>query len=225
MNGRLLLVAALVLCGLAASRASAAEPDPIAGRRVVVGAGSPAVTPCFSCHGLDGAGDASGGFPRLTGQVPFYSYKQLLDYAGNTRPNAVMSPIARQMSERQMVDVASYYAGVRAPYERPSEASAEFLARGRKIAQEGIADSGIQPCGYCHEVEGRGMPPSFPYLAGQYAPYAELQLRLWKDGLRKNDPLGVMRAIAAAMSLDDMRAVSLFYESLRPASDPAAAPP
>ena len=198
----------------------AADPDPLAGRAVVVGAGG-GVTPCFPCHGLDGVGDASGGFPRLTAQVPFYAYKQLLDYAGGTRPNPVMTPIARQMSEPQMAAVAAYYAGVRAAYEPTSEASPEALERGRLIAQEGLPGAGVQACVQCHGADGTGMPPSLPYLAGQYAPYAELQLRFWKEGIRNNDALGVMRKIAEAMSPEDMRAVSLYFESLRPRSAPA----
>lgn len=204
--------------------AHAADPDPIRGRAVVVGGERGGITACFTCHGLDGAGDASGAFPRLTAQPPFYAYKQLLDYAAGTRANPVMTPIARQLSEQQMGDVAFYYSAVQARHQPPSEAPAELLERGRRIATDGLPEAGVQACNYCHGADGRGMPPSFPYLAGQYAPYAELQLRLWKENVRRNDPLGVMKRISDGLSVEDMRAVSVYYETLRPPGDSPLVP-
>ncbi|HET6520650.1 MAG TPA: hypothetical protein VFG47_12655, partial [Geminicoccaceae bacterium] len=72
-------------CSLAAAPAVGGEPDPVAGRAVVVGGSRSTVTPCFTCHGLDGVGDSAGAFPRLTGQAAFYLYKQLIDYASGAR--------------------------------------------------------------------------------------------------------------------------------------------
>ncbi len=70
--------------------------------------------------------------------------------------------------------------------------------------------------------DGSGDPPLFPYLAGQYAPYAELQLQRWQQGVRRNDALDVMAQIAEALSAEDIRAVALYYETLRPAGVAAA---
>jgi cytochrome c553 len=194
--------------------AGAADID--AGRAVVVGGKEASVTPCFMCHGLAGVGDSAGAFPRLTGQAAFYMYKQLIDYASGARPNDVMTPIAREMTEPQMADVAFYYSVLHAPYAPPPVVAPEVLARGRTIAEDGLPDAGLQACNLCHGEAGTGNPPLFPYLAGQYAPYTELQLQLFKRGERANDPLGVMRDIARDLSDEDIRALALHYETLRP---------
>jgi cytochrome c553 len=214
-------VVVLLLGLLSIGRVEAAEPDLEAGRAVVVGGEQAGVTPCFTCHGLDGAGDSAGAFPRMAGQAAFYIYKQLIDYASGSRPNDVMSPIAREMSEQQMTDVAFYYSRQAAPHGPRPEVDPQVLKRGRKIAEDGLEEAHVEGCNLCHGEDGSGDPPLFPYLAGQYALYTELQLRLWKQGVRQNDPLGVMADIAKAMSDDDIRAVALYYEWLRPAGEAA----
>jgi cytochrome c553 len=115
-----------------------------------------------------------------------------------------------------MADVAFYYSVLHAPYAPPPVVAPEVLARGRTIAEDGLPDAGLQACNLCHGEDGTGNPPLFPYLAGQYAPYTELQLQLFKRGERANDPLGVMRDIARDLSDEDIRALALHYETLRP---------
>lgn len=219
LNGRRALCAVLlaVCCPPVVSRAQ--TPDLDAGRAVVVGGADGAITPCFMCHGLDGVGDSAGAFPRLTGQAAFYMYKQLIDYASEARPHDVMTPIAREMTEPQMANVAFYYSALDAAHARQPAVAPEVLARGREIAENGLPEAGVQACNLCHGADGAGNPPLFPYLAGQYAPYAELQLRLFKSGSRANDGLGVMRDIADGLSDEDIRAVALYFEWLRPAED------
>jgi cytochrome c553 len=186
---------------------------------VVVGGEDGSITPCFTCHGLDGVGDSAGAFPRLTGQAGFYMYKQLIDYASKARPQDVMTPIAREMTEPQMANVAFYYSVLDAAHARRPAVEPEVLARGRKIAEDGLPEAKVQACDLCHGADGTGNPPLFPYLVGQYAPYTELQLQLYKRGVRANDALGVMRDIADGLSDEDIRAVALYFEWLRPAED------
>jgi cytochrome c553 len=208
--------ALLVLALLLPAAQAWAEADLDAGRAVVVGGKEATFTPCFMCHGLDGVGDSAGAFPRLTGQAAFYMYKQLVDYASGERPDDVMSPIARQMTEPQMADVAFYYSALDAAHAPRPAVDPALLERGREIAEDGLDEAGVEPCNLCHGRDGTGDPPLFPYLAGQYAPYIELQLQRWKQGVRRNDPLDVMANIAEALSGDDIRAVALYYEWLRP---------
>jgi cytochrome c553 len=207
---------AVVAAWCVPSIALAQTPDLDAGRAVVVGGKDASVTPCFMCHGLDGVGDSAGAFPRLTDQAAFYMYKQLVDYASGARPNDVMTPIAREMTEPQMANVAFYYSVVHAPYAPRPVVEPEVLARGRKIAEDGLPEAGLQACNLCHGEDAAGNPPLFPYLAGQYAPYTELQLQLYKRGARANDPLAVMRDIAEDLSDEDIRALARYFEWLRP---------
>jgi cytochrome c553 len=211
---RAALVILLVSWSVLSEPAVAADLE--AGRAVVVGGKEATITPCFMCHGLDGVGDSAGAFPRLTGQAAFYMYKQLVDYASGARPNDVMSPIAREMTEPQMADVAFYYSTVDGPDTPRPAVDADVLARGREIVEDGLPDHGVPACNLCHGEAGAGDPPLFPYLAGQYAPYTELQLQLWKQGVRRNDALDVMADIARAMSDQDIHAVALYFEWLRP---------
>jgi cytochrome c553 len=203
--------------------APAGGADLEAGRAVVVGGEGAANTPCFLCHGLDGVGDSAGAFPRLTGQAAFYLYKQLADYASGARPNDVMGPIARELSESQMADVALYYSALEAAHVPPPAVAPEVLARGRALAEKGLPEADVTACNLCHGQDGAGDPPLFPYLAGQYAPYTQLQLQLWQQDERRNDALDVMREIAKALSAADINAVALYYETLRPGAHAAAA--
>lgn len=217
MRGAAPTSALVLLLGLGGiGPAASASPDAEAGRAVVVGGEQATVTPCFMCHGLDGVGDSAGAFPRLTGQAAFYMYKQLIDYASGARPNDVMGPIARQMTEAQMTDVAYYYSLQSGPYAPRPAVDPAVLERGHKIAEDGLDEADVPACNLCHGQDGAGDPPLFPYLAGQYAPYTELQLLLWKRGVRRNDPLDVMTDIANALSDEDIRAAALYFEWLRP---------
>jgi len=173
---------------------------------------------CISCHGADGVGDGSGAFPRLSGQSGWYMYKQLVDYATGDRPNKVMSGIAQRLTEQEMEAVSAYYAAIDAPYRSVmGQISPELLQWGGQLGAVGSAERGIPACVNCHGPQGLGNPPSVPYLAGQYANYMTHQLELWKEGVRDNDSMNVMSAIALKMTQEDMRAVSEYYARVRPA--------
>lgn len=198
------------------------------GRAIVVGAFAagpgkanvqPQAVACFRCHGMDGRGDAAAAFPRLTDQVYKYLYDSLRDYASGARQNPVMGPIAQALNDEQMRDVSAYYASQKsAPYPPPPEVEPEILQYGGAIAAVGHAPHGIQGCINCHGPEGIGLPPTYPYLAGQHAMYLEAQLKAWKAGQRRGDGFGIMENIAKRMTESEIRAVSLYYASLRPRS-------
>ncbi|HEV7267776.1 MAG TPA: cytochrome c4 [Falsiroseomonas sp.] len=195
--------------------------DPLAGRAVALGGELGAGWACVQCHGLYGAADGSGGFPRIAGLSAWYLYKQLMDYASGARLNAVMTPIARAMTEREMLDVAAWYASQgEAPFPPPPQVELPIRQLGGAIAAVGIPERGVIACANCHGLEGLAPSITIPALAGQYAPYVELQLLLWKRGERRNGPLGVMAAVAAGMTEAEIQAVALYYASLRPGVAP-----
>ncbi|MBJ6127011.1 c-type cytochrome [Microvirga splendida] len=200
------------------------------GRAVVVGAfaaqpgqGNNAVTPpagaCFQCHGMDGKGDAAAAFPRLTDQVYKYLYDSLQDYASGARQSPIMTPIAKALSDQQMRDVSAYYAAQKdAPYGPSPQADPSVLQYGAAIAAVGHAPRGVQGCINCHGPDGFGLPPTYPYLAGQNAAYLEAQLRAWKTGERKGDGFGLMENIAKRLTDEEIHAVSQYYAAIRPRS-------
>lgn len=215
----------------AAAADAAADPlfvafdgDPQAGQRIVMGAGGAGVQgSCFQCHGLQGQGDHGGAFPRLAGQPAWYLFKQLNDYANGTRPNDIMTPIAVQLSREERRDVAAYFASASASFAndpRGGRLSADFDAeqvqRGGAIAAVGSPQRGVQSCVGCHGPNGSGLAPDTPALAGLSPHYVELQLRLWAEGKRTNDPLGVMADVARRLSREERSAVAQYFGSLPP---------
>jgi len=167
---------------------------------------------CITCHGTDGHGDGSGAFPRLDGQPGWYLYKQLVDYASGARPNQVMSAIADRLTEHEMEAVSAYYGAMpTGTIPKHGDVAGTQLQWGGQLAAVGSAEKGIPACVNCHGANGTGLAPSVPYLAGQYASYMELQLQLWKEGVRDNDAMNVMSSIANKMDESDMHAVAEYY--------------
>jgi len=64
---------------------------------------------CQSCHGVDG-NSTNAQFPRLAGQYPDYLVQALSEYKSGARKNAIMAGFAANLSERDMEDIASYFA-------------------------------------------------------------------------------------------------------------------
>lgn len=217
----LLSVAVLVA---AASAVNSQEPLETAsaaqGHLIAVGGGpGGAGAACFTCHGLNGQGDAGAAFPRLAGLDAHYLAKQLEDYASGTRPNEVMTPIAYQLSHDDRISVALYYAGLPAQTSIRPEATTQnlyLLQRGATLYAQGLPGSGVQACTNCHGPGGRGLNRIVPAIAGQPAAYIEAQLRLWRDDVRRNDIVGMMSSLAAPMSDEDIRAAAAYIAGLPP---------
>lgn len=65
---------------------------------------------CKSCHGEKGYGSST--LPRLAGQIPEYTKRQLEKFSQRqrTNDNAVMQDIANNLSEEDILEVAKYLA-------------------------------------------------------------------------------------------------------------------
>ncbi len=64
---------------------------------------------CAACHGMDGnSTDANN--PRLAGQWPDYLAKALRDYKSGARNNGIMSGFAKGLSDKDIKNLAAYYA-------------------------------------------------------------------------------------------------------------------
>jgi cytochrome c553 len=64
---------------------------------------------CSACHGLDG-NSPSADYPKLGGQYPDYLAKALHDYKSGARKNPIMAGFAGTLSDKDIEDVAAYYA-------------------------------------------------------------------------------------------------------------------
>lgn len=81
--------------------AAHAQGDPAAGKRKAQA--------CRACHGEEGR-SANPQFPILAGQYPDYMVQALTAYKVGARKNPIMAPFAKQLSLRDMQDLAAYYA-------------------------------------------------------------------------------------------------------------------
>lgn len=197
---------------------AAAGPREVAlGRQIAEGAVLPEEKTCSHCHGVLGIGRPEEETPRLAGQPRFYLHKQLDDFASGIRFSEKMTPVARALTPAQRQAVAAYYASLYSiPYPEAPYGDPALVQLGGVLSAIGDLDRDIRACEICHADAGVGIPPSFPYLAGQYAYYTERQLLLWKAGIRRNDPLEVMAEIAERLEEEEILALALYFARIRP---------
>jgi cytochrome c553 len=175
-------------------------------------AGAPA---CARCHAFNGGSDGSGAFPRIAGQSAFYLSEQLRSFSSGVRLNAIMSPVAKSLSEDDISDVAAYYAGTTAPFLPLADtASAALVAQGERLAKIGNEAKGIPGCVNCHGADGAGQSPTIPYLGGQYGHYISFELKMWQLGFRKTSH-PVMRLFAKRLDDQEVAALGAYYQQLR----------
>lgn len=204
------------------------EPDPGAEAIPKAEAIPEAVTSnCGRCHGVDGLGRGLGAFPKLAGQRLEYLFEALAAYARGERHSGIMEPIAAGLGEEQMRELAAYYAGLpagrgAAPGAVPEgwDASAE---RGEAIARAGEPLKRIPACRHCHGPGAVLRNPVYPDLAGQYAEYLLLQLKLFQQHDRGGTPYAnIMHKVVERLTEEQMRDVALYYATLT-GDGPAAA--
>jgi cytochrome c553 len=78
----------------------------------------------------------------------------------------------------------------------------------------------IAPCLACHGEQGQSESENTPSLGGQQAPYALIQLFMFRDKLRSNE---IMNEMAKPLSDDDLRTFSDFIAKLPKPAPPADA--
>lgn len=176
-----------------------------------------AETICAGCHMADGNSQLPAN-PKLAGQHPEYLFKQLNEFkawdgAKPVRENAVMTAMSAGLEKDDMKALAQYFASFE--LEPAAAKNLETLELGQKIWRAGIASKGVPACAACHGPAGAGLPAQYPRLSGQFADYTEAQLKAFRDGVRANDPNGMMRMIAIKMTDPEIKAVSDYAAGLR----------
>ncbi len=63
---------------------------------------------CAACHGADGNSTIADN-PKLAGQHADYLVKTLQGYKSGKRKNAIMGPMAANLSQRDIEDLAAYF--------------------------------------------------------------------------------------------------------------------
>ena len=217
LNLSIIGVLSIAAAGLLITRSFAEgspKPDVQRGAGIAASGTSYGIVACATCHALGSAADDSGETPKLAGIPAYYLAKQLRDFASGVRADDTMSEIARKMKPEDIADVSEYYSGARGTPTPPPAADPDLLALGTRLATVGDEKKMIQACEGCHGLEGRGEAPAIPPLAGQYARYIAIQMKMWQEGSRKNDANQQMTNIAKRLSARDIQAIGLYFERL-----------
>mgnify|MGYP001627442049 CR=1 FL=1 len=165
---------------------------------------------CAACHGADGNSGTPAN-PKLAGQHPAYTVKQLVEFKSGKRPNPIMQGFASQLTPQDMENIAAYLGTQKA---KPGFAKDKDLVMlGERIYRGGIPERQLPACAGCHSPNGAGIPAQYPRLGGQHADYSASQLVAFRDGVRQNSPQ--MSQIAQRMNDREIRAVSDYIAGLR----------
>ena len=132
-------------------------------------------------------------------------------FKSGKRKNAVMLGFASALSDKEMVDVAAFYASKKA--KEGFAANKDTVALGEKIYRGGIAAKAVPACAGCHSPNGAGIPAQYPRLSGQHADYTKAQLTAFRQGDRTNS--AQMTAIASILSDKEIAALSDYIAGLR----------
>jgi cytochrome c553 len=185
---------------------------------------------CVACHGATGVSE-SPEFPDLAGQDALYLYKQLHDYRSGARVNALMQGYVAGLSERDMADLAQFYARQkRGGSATPGAVPPAVL----ELIERGDGSRMLVGCAYCHGPAGGGNPGMYgmPMLLGQKGVYLQQTLIAFARGERHNDIYRAMRDVARKLDASEVAALASYYSGGRvavlPITPPAsvvAAPP
>jgi cytochrome c553 len=176
---------------------------------------------CVDCHGATGV-SPSPDFPDLAGQDPLYTYKQLHDYKSGVRVNPLMQGYVAGLSERDMADLAQFYAR-----QKRGGGNATPVPDAGAMALVKLGDGGrmLVACVYCHGVGGSGNPGMYgmPALEGQNGAYLQQTLHAFASGERHNDVYRAMRDVARRLSPTEIAWLASYYSGTTVA--PLAAKP
>jgi len=171
---------------------------------------------CKTCHGLSGQGyRGSIPMPRLAGQQPEYLENQLRAFIERRRESKFMSAVASALSPTMLPALAAHFKDLNP---KPLKgAPKDLVAAGKKLYEEGIPETNIQPCAMCHGPDAKGEGTA-PRLAGQLHDYVAKTLLNWtKERCRDRANAGlsvVMEPIANSLNEAQIAAIAAYLDHL-----------
>lgn len=170
---------------------------------------------CVRCHGERGIGRGTGAFPKIAGQNEAYLLANLSAYARGTRYSGIMQPIAAALDEETLAALAQHYSRQPAFGPAGDDLDPESIKKGRGIVFNGLPAKGVPSCRDCHGPTAADRNPLYPQIAGQYADYLFLQLKLFKKNQRGETPYSdIMHVVTKRLTEEEMRHAAAYYASL-----------
>jgi cytochrome c553 len=191
------LIAALVLLPAGRAVTAAADTPPHADLQHGASIGYT----CYGCHGIADYRNAYPAYhvPKIGGQHEAYIVVALGDYRIGARPHPTMKGQAASLSEQDVRDLAAFFAA-------PERETASGPARGP-------APPAAQVCAACHGLDGVGVLPEYPTLAGQHRDYIEQALRAYRKGARQS---ALMNGFAATLTDEDIGTLAGYFARWSP---------
>jgi cytochrome c553 len=173
---------------------------------IAIGRGATLALRCTMCHGARGTSPAGTDAPHLAGQPASSTYKQLRDFKSGHRPSTTMQALAANLSDRDMRDLAAFYA----TQQRDSLVQNVGLrTEVPRLVSNGAPMRNIGVCSACHDPGERRA--ATPVLDGMAEPYLRHQLESFRSGHRANDINRQMRNAAHQMSDAEIAEVARYY--------------
>ncbi len=154
---------------------------------------------CAACHG-EGGNSVNPAVPSIAQQPRQFIATSLFMFREGTRKDAQMSPMAANLSNAEMNQLADYFSKQKAAAPK-HQSSAESAAAGPALAKK-------FNCSQCHGPQLLGQQ-HIPRLAGQQFEYLRLQLKSFKAQTR-GDIDGNMSAAAQALNEKDIETLADF---------------
>jgi cytochrome c553 len=172
---------------------------------------------CENCHGVSAQGfHGYYPIPRLAGQQPDYIKNQLDAFIEHRRTNNIMFNVAHVLSPAMLDALIESFHNLN-PKPLTTRAPEDLVTAGKKIYEEGIANSDVPPCAGCHGPEAKG-EGQFPRLAGQLSDYVADKLTNWAKERGQNpsnpDPSAIMAPIAHGLNQEQIKAVAAYLSHL-----------
>jgi cytochrome c553 len=174
---------------------------------------------CVACHGMNG-NSVNPEWPSLAGQSAVYTAEQLRLFRSGVRMDPVMSPMAVDLTDEDIADLAVFYAR-QAP--TGLEADPSYWREGEALYRAGNRERNIPACIACHGPIARGVPTAgYPALRAQHSVYTVKQLTDYQQIQRYEGGTpgaarggAMMHEIAARMTAEDIRNVASYLQGVR----------
>jgi cytochrome c553 len=174
--------------------------------RVSVGRGATLALQCSMCHGARGTASVGTDVPSLAGQPASATYKQLRDFKSGHRHSVTMQPLASNLGDQDMRDLAAFYA----IQQRDTLVDHALIRQAAPIlVSNGAPMRNIGACAACHGPrEARVATPNLDGLPEQYL---RKQLAGFRSGHRANDINRQMRNAAHGLTDSEIAAIARYY--------------
>ena len=148
--------------------------SPLAQKSADPARGAAKAAPCLECHGSDKK-TVQAGVPLLAGQNHEFLVLQMFYLREGLRDVPQMAGMLKGYTDRNLEDVAAYFARRKPAAGKPSTEGA-LRARGENIARS-------RGCNSCHLDDYRGQK-HVPRIAGQREDYLVIALKAYRDNKR-----------------------------------------